>query len=257
MVIWLSLAWAAAAADVKLDAMGACGHLYRNVTVVDSTATDVYFVHEGGLASMKLWDLEARLQRLFHYDPIVAAAANEQQATDDERYNQSIVSNMVAQAEQAALAAGRSAASSEDSLADPVSARSLIGKPAPEINGAKWLGEKPTLEGRLVLVTFWEPWSIPCRKYLPELDRLQKKFPGRLVVVGVTSESEAAIEDMPEPKLAFPSVLDPKAQIGAAAGVTSVPYVILVDFKGIVRYQGHPTAITEKKVEAMLPKPAD
>ena len=133
-----------------------------------------------------------------------------------------------------------------------MSKNSLIGKPAPPIKGEKWLGEKPTLEGKLVLVAFWAPWSIPCRNYVQELDRLQKKFAGKLAVVGVTSEPESEIEDMIGPKMEFPSVLDPQAQFGSTVGVTSIPYVILVDPKGVVRYQGHPTAITEKQVEAML-----
>jgi hypothetical protein len=40
-------------------------------------------------------------------------------------------------------------------------------------------------------------------------------------------------------------------------GVTSVPYVMLVDPKGVVRYQGHPTAITEKQVERILASAAE
>jgi thiol-disulfide isomerase/thioredoxin len=217
-----------------------------------SLTTDVYFTHEGGMNNMKLRYLEPGLQERFHYDPEAATKAELQQAADDALYQQSIASNMVAQAQQAALAARRAATTSEDSLADPVSKNSLIGKPAPAIKGEKWLGEKPALEGKLMLVAFWEPWSIPCRNYVPELDRLQKKFAGKLAVIGVTSESAAEIGDMTAPKMEFPSLIDPRAQFGASVGVTSVPYVMLVDPKGVVRYQGHPTAITEKQVESIL-----
>jgi thiol-disulfide isomerase/thioredoxin len=164
---------------------------------------------------------------------------------------------MVAQAQQATLAARRKAATSADSLADPVSSNSLIGKLAPTIEGGKWLGEKPVLEGKLVLVVFWAPWSIPCRKYIPILDGLQKKFAGKLVVFGVTSESEAEIADMTEPKIGFASVLDPDAKFSTTVGVTSIPYVMLVDPNGIVRYQGHPAAITEKQLEGILARAAE
>ena len=109
----------------------------------------------------------------------------------------------------------------------------------------------------MVLVVFWAPWSIPCRKYLPTLAGLQKKFPDKLAVVGVTSESEAEIADMTEPKPGFASMLDADAKYSVSVGVTSVPYVMLVDPKGIVRYQGHPAAITEKQVEGILPKAAE
>ena len=90
-----------------------------------------------------------------------------------------------------------------------------------------------------MLVVFWAPWSIPCRKYLPTLAGLQKKFPDKLAVVGVTSESEAETADMNEPKPGFASLLDSEAKLGVSVGVTSVPYVMLVDPNGVVRYQGH------------------
>jgi len=106
-------------------------------------------------------------------------------------------------------------------------------------------------------VVFWAPWSIPCRKYIPALDGLQKKFAGKLAVVGVTSESEAEVADMAEPKIGFAFMLDPEAKFRATVGVTSVPYVMLVDPQGVVRYQGHPAAITEKQVEGILPKAAE
>ena len=256
VVIWLLLAWTAPAAQVKLDSLGACARIYRNVTVLGFNTTDLYFTHEDGMTNVKLKYLEPTLQKRFDYDPAAAAEAEKQQAASEALYQESVASNMVARAQQAALAARKAAATSEDSLADPVSKSSLIGKPAPAIEGGKWLGEKPALEGKLVLVAFWAPWSIPCRKYIPTLDGLQKKFAGKLAVVGVTSESEAEIADMTEPKPGFASLLDPEAKFSATVGVTSVPYVMLVDPKGVVRYQGHPAAITEKQVEGILAKAA-
>jgi cytochrome c biogenesis protein CcmG/thiol:disulfide interchange protein DsbE len=257
VVIWLLLAWTAPAAQVKLDSLVVRGRTYTNVTVLNYTTTQIYFTHRGGSASVKLKDLEANLQERFHYDPAAAAEAEKQQAADEARYKESIVSNMVAQAEQAALAARKAAATSADNLADPVSDKSLIGKRAPALEGGKWLGEKPAIEGKLVLVVFWAPWSIPCRKYIPILDGLQKKFAGKLAVVGVTSESEAEVVDMTEPKAGFASMLDPDAKFSTSVGVTSIPYMMLVDPKGVVRYQGHPAAITETQVGGILSKAAE
>ena len=257
VVFWLLPAGTAPAALMKLDSLTACGGVFRNVAVLSFNKTHVCFTHEGGITSLKLKLLDPKLQERFDYDPLLAAEAEKQQAADDARYQASVISNMVAQAQQAALAARRAAATSEDNLADSVSNLSLLGKPAPAIKGEKWLGEKPALEGKAALVAFWAPWSIPCRKYIPELDRLQKKFTGKLAVVGVACESEAEIAAMTEPKVDFPSVLDPKAELGATVGVTSIPYVMLVDPKGVVRYQGHPTAITEKQVESLLARAAE
>lgn len=259
LVIWLLLGWtwSAPAREVKLDSLQAGGRIYSNVTVLGFNTTDAYFTHEGGMANVKLRYLDPKLQKRFNYDPAAAAEAEKQQAAADAGYSASVAANIVAQAQQAALAARKAVAAAQDSLADPVSIQSLLGKPAPAIKGEKWLGEKPALNDRLVLVAFWAPWSTPCRKYLPELDRLQKKFAGKLAVVGVTSESEAEIANMTEPKIGFASVLDPKGELRAAVGVTSIPYVMLVDPKGVVRYQGHPAAITERHVEGMLANAAE
>jgi cytochrome c biogenesis protein CcmG/thiol:disulfide interchange protein DsbE len=257
ILVLLGWAWTAPAEQVKLDSLQVSGHTYSNVTILGFNTTDAYFTHEGGMANVKLRYLDPELQKRFSYDPAAAAEAEKQQAAADARYNASVAANMVAQAQQTALAARKAAASSQDSLADPVSNQSLLGKPAPAIKGEKWLGEKPALNDKLVLVAFWAPWSTPCRKYLPELDRLQKKFAGKLAVVGVTSESEAEIANMTEPKIEFASVLDPNGELRATVGVTSIPYVMLVDPKGVVRYQGHPAAITEKHLEGMLAKAAE
>jgi cytochrome c biogenesis protein CcmG/thiol:disulfide interchange protein DsbE len=254
VMLWLLVSWAAPATQMKLDSLAACGCTYRNVTVLSYNTTHLCFSHEGGITSLKLKYLDPKLQERFEYDPLLAAEVESQQAADDARYQESMFSKMVEQAQRAALAARRAATTSEDNLADPVSNLSWLGKPVPAIKGEKWLGEKPALEGKVALVAFWAPWSIPCKKYIPELDRLQKKFAGKLAVVGVACETEAEISAMAEPKVEFASVLDPKAELGAAVGVTSIPYVMLVDAKGIVRYQGHPTAITEKQVERLLAK---
>ena len=137
VILWLMLAWTAPAAPVKLDTLGVCGCNYRNVTVLTFNTTHVFFAHDGGISCMKLKFLDPKLQERFDYDPVVAAYDEKQQAADDARYQESIVSNLVAQARQAALTARRAAASSEDSLADPISDNSLKGKPAPAMKGDK------------------------------------------------------------------------------------------------------------------------
>ena len=119
------------------------------------------------------------------------------------------------------------------------------------------LPEKPALEGKFVLIDFWAPWSLASRKVIPALNDLQKKFVGRLVVVALTSDPAAEIQDMPGPKIAFASVIDPKATMATAVGVTSIPCLLLVDPKGVVRYQGHPAAINEATLEALLTKFAE
>jgi len=242
------------AAPIKFDLLKAGSRTYTNVTVIGFNEAEIYIRHNGGLGNIKLRNLEPEVQKRFNYDPHTAEAAERKEAEDDARYVATLASNSVAQLEKTSRAAKKAAATSAESLADAVSENSLIGKPLPSFKGAKWLGTKPSLEGKVVLVTFWTSWSFPCRKYIPDWNSLQKKFGDKIVVMGVTSEPEQDVTAMPEPKVEFAVAIDLDGVFSGEAGVASVPHVLLVDRKGVVRYQGHPAALTEREVARWVGK---
>jgi thiol-disulfide isomerase/thioredoxin len=247
----LTLVSTASAASLKLDSLTIGPTTYSNVTVLGANTTDLYFTHAQGIANVKLKYLKPELQKKFNYDPKAAAEAEKRQSESDLQYQTTQATTFFGHS-KGSEAAEKPPLTSEESLADPVSEKSLLGRPAPALEAEQWLGDKPVLDGKFVLIDFWAPWSIPCRKSIPELNALQKKFKDKLVVVGWTSEGEeASVNDL---KMEFSSGLDSKAKLRAAAGVTSVPCVLLVDSKGIVRYEGHPSGITEKKLEALMAK---
>jgi thiol-disulfide isomerase/thioredoxin len=242
----------------KLERLVVGTRTYTNVTVLGVNATDVYFTYDQGMANAKLKYLESDMQKHFGYDPEVSALVEQQQIEDEARYvaamSAKVASDLAAQAEKAIQAAKKAAATYEGSLADPYMDTSLIGKPAPQLEAERWLDEKPSLEGKFVLIDFWAPWSFACRRYIPGLNELQKKFAGRLVVVGLTSDPESEVRAMVEPPIAFASAIDSKAKLATAAGVTSIPTLMLIDPKGVVRYQGHPAAISEAALAGLLGK---
>ncbi len=236
------------AAPLRLDSLTAGSQTYNNVTVLRVTETDLYFNHDKGVATIKLKYLNPELQAKLDYNPQLAAAAERRQNQDDSRFQGSLASNILTHAEYAA----RAAASSEESLADAVSDKSLLGRVGPALQVTKWLGEKPELKGKSQLLYFWAPWSSPCRKTIPDLNALQKTFSEKLVVIGLASATQPEIEAMAEVKVGFSSALDAGAKLRTAFGASSIPYVVLLDSKGIVRYQGHPAAITEKNLRPLL-----
>jgi len=215
--------------------------------VLGANTADLYFRHQRGKANVKLKYLNPDLQKKFGYDPKAAAEEEKKQSELDARYQKDLEMSIAAETAVAKAASNKQRISSEDNLADPISVKSLLGKPAPALDVEKWFGDKPIVEGKFVLLSFWAPWSFPSRKCIPDLNALQKRFPKELAVVGVCSESEAEIAEMAEPKPEFPSAVDPRGQLVSAMGITSVPCVLLLDPKRIVEYQGHPSAITEKK----------
>jgi thiol-disulfide isomerase/thioredoxin len=258
-VFWLLLpAFCSVAAGLRLGSLTVGSTTYSNVTVLGANTTDIYFKHDHGIANVKLRYLGPELQKKFDYDPKAAAEAEKKQSEDDALYQNELASRVAAEAAKKVAQPGNKAVvSSEDSLADPISDRSLLGKVAPPLDLDTWLSDKPVLEGKFVLVAFWAPWSIPCRKWIPDLNALQKEFHANLVVVGVCSESESEIAEMSATKLEFPAGIDSRGILSAVAGVTSVPCVLLLDPKGIVRYAGHPAALTEKKLQAFFAKTAE
>jgi len=249
------VAFSLPAAPVKLNYLKVGSKSYTNVTVIGVNTTDLYFTHENGITNVKLKYLEPTLQKRFNYDPQAAAELERQQEKDDALYHEAIALDIMARAERVASAVKKAAVTSEDNLADPISDRSLLGKIAPSLEVEKWMSDKPAVDGKFVLVSVWAPWSIPCRKYIPVLNALQKRFPSRLVVVGLTAETEADVAQMGEPRIEFASGIDRKARLTTACGVTSIPYVLLLDDKRIVRYQGHPAALDERKLQALMATP--
>jgi cytochrome c biogenesis protein CcmG, thiol:disulfide interchange protein DsbE len=246
----------AAGEPLKLPLLKVGSVTYSNVTILGANSTDLYFSHSQGFANVKLKYVEPDLQKRFDYNAKAAAEAERNQAENDVLYQSALVSRDAA-ASKSVPARSKAALGSETGLADPVSERSLLGKPAPALEPDKWMGDKPSLEGKFVLLSFWATWSVPCRQWITELNALQKKYADKLVVVGVSTESESAIAELSEPRIEYALAIDAKAKLTAAAGITSIPQVLLRDPKGMVLYLGHPGALTEKRLQAILTKPTE
>ncbi len=245
------------AAPLKMERLEAGGKAYTNVTILGASATDLYITHANGIANVKLKDVDANLQKKYNYDRTVAEKTELGKAEQDTAFYDAIGAKLAAALEEQARVARNATNTSEESFADPISAQSPLGKKGPELVVEKWLGEKPSLEGKFVLLVFWEPWSIPCRKLVPQLNGLHQRSGGKLAVVGVTTESQAALEALPELRIEFPCAIDTKAELRTAAGATSIPAALLLDPKGVVCFQGHPAALDELRLRKLLAKSSE
>ena len=135
-------------------------------------------------------------------------------------------------------------------------AKSFLNKPAPKFEVEKWLTTVPDTKGKYVLIDFWATWCGPCRKAIPELNALHKKFKDKLVVIGVSDEDEATIRKMKTPQIEYYSAIDSKERMKKAVGVTGIPHVLILDPQGVVRWEGYPLLqgheLTEKVVADIL-----
>ncbi|MBL8200187.1 MAG: TlpA family protein disulfide reductase [Chromatiales bacterium] len=95
------------------------------------------------------------------------------------------------------------------------------------------------LKGQVVLINFWATWCGPCRKEMPLLEQIQKKYaPLGFTMLGVNVEEdtrlmEAFLKDVP---VTFPILLDPANGVSKLYDVSAMPSTVIVDRKGNVRY---------------------
>lgn len=118
---------------------------------------------------------------------------------------------------------------------------------APELSGHKgWLNtDKPlslaALKGKVVLLDFWTYGCINCIHIIPELKKLEAKYPNQLVVIGVHSakfENEKETENIRKIILRYeiehPVVNDADFNIWNSYAVNAWPTRILIDPAGYV-----------------------
>lgn len=120
-----------------------------------------------------------------------------------------------------------------------------VGQSAPEFT-ARLLGQSHPFEigqlkGKTVLLDFWATWCPPCRKTLPVLQRLHRRYAQSesVAILSVNTDHEPprirrVSEFMAQNRYDFPVILD-QGQVSSAYNVRSVPMVVIIDPQGLVR----------------------
>jgi thiol-disulfide isomerase/thioredoxin len=112
------------------------------------------------------------------------------------------------------------------------------------------------LKGQVVLINFWATWCGPCRKEMPLLEQIQKKYaPLGFTLLGVNVEEDTAMMDtfLKDVPVTFPILLDPANGISKLYDVSAMPSTVIVDRKGNIRYvhQGYQPG-DESKYQDMI-----
>ncbi|MEE1946956.1 TlpA disulfide reductase family protein [Pedobacter sp. KR3-3] len=137
-------------------------------------------------------------------------------------------------------------------------AKSVLNEKAPDLVVEKWLSKQPDTKGKFVLIDFWATWCGPCRKYIPMLNDFQQKYGDKLAVIGISDETEDRVKAFKDPKITYAEAIDTKRTLYSQLEVKGIPHVIIIDPKGIVRWEGFPLLgnfeLTEKVLTDLMEK---
>ncbi|HXN33798.1 MAG TPA: TlpA disulfide reductase family protein, partial [Polyangiaceae bacterium] len=93
------------------------------------------------------------------------------------------------------------------------------------------------LRGRVVVLDFWATWCAPCRIVAPKLGALQARYGAQgLSVLGVSTEEaqDVALFAQRLP-MRYAVAVDKHAETTRSYGVASLPTLVVIDKRGIVR----------------------
>jgi peroxiredoxin len=128
-------------------------------------------------------------------------------------------------------------------LALPALAGVSAGGPAPQFTLTARDGSSLSLaqlKGKVVLINFWATWCGPCRKEMPLLEAIYKKYSKlgfTLVGVNVEPDSKAAegwLKQLSTP-VSFPILFDTDSKVSQLYQVATMPSTVIIDRKGNVR----------------------
>lgn len=127
-------------------------------------------------------------------------------------------------------------------MSQPALAAKKMGGAAPDFTLQSNQGSNirlSELKGSVVLLNFWASWCGPCRKEMPLLEDIQKKYSAlgfTILGVNVDKDSRLANKILDDITVTFPVLYDPKGDVSKQYDVDAMPTTVIVDRNGNMRF---------------------
>ncbi|HLX94071.1 MAG TPA: TlpA disulfide reductase family protein [Puia sp.] len=129
-----------------------------------------------------------------------------------------------------------------------------IGDPAPALHVHEWLKGKPVErfeKGRMYVVEFWATWCEPCRRSIPRLTKLVRKFRKKVDIIGIDvyeqatgSEKIQRFVDSMGHRMKYRVAREDSNSMEtswlAPAGQRPIPVAFVINAEGQIAWIGHP-----------------
>jgi peroxiredoxin len=109
------------------------------------------------------------------------------------------------------------------------------------------------LRGRIVLLDFWATWCGPCRKEMPDMEKLYRNWERKgLTVLAVSDEPRDTVAPfIAKQGFTFPVLLDPGRKLFTLFNVVGIPHNFIFDREGKLIAQTMDTSTEEQFLEML------
>jgi peroxiredoxin len=115
-------------------------------------------------------------------------------------------------------------------------------RPAPDFTLPSSAGENLRLgeqRGQVVMINFWATWCGPCKREMPQLNRIYTKYrKAGFVLLGVNVDEDQRNAQGVATRLGvqFPVLFDSAQRVSRLYELNTMPSTVLIDRDGRVRY---------------------
>lgn len=101
-----------------------------------------------------------------------------------------------------------------------------------DLDGKPW--NLKDLKGKVVLLNFWATWCPPCRKEMPDLEMLYRRFGAQgFIILGIDDEETETVKPfIAQQGITYPVLLDPGRKVNTLFRIEGIPKTFVYDRDG-------------------------